>query len=121
MPKAKNLKYCRIKAKMTQQSFAEAIGADRSTINAWENRKRAIPAPSARKIADFFAVDYNEFCDTDLERMDRKITGEEIRLSDSEVENILLFRELPDNVKEWFRYMVRQAHKLEVVQNEKDS
>lgn len=114
MPKAKNLKYCRKKAGLTQQSLADEIGVSKATVISWESRKTAIPVPSTKMIAKYFGVEYGVFCDDDLERLDRKIKGVDIRLSDSEAENLVLFRELPDHVKEWFRYMVRQAHKLEV-------
>lgn len=114
MPKAKNLKYCRKKAGLTQQALADNLGVSKATVVSWEARRTAIPVPSTKKIAAYFGVAYEAFCDTDLERLDRKVTAEDIRLSDSEAENLMLFRELPDKVKDMFRYMVKQAHKMEV-------
>jgi len=92
MPKAKNLKYCRTKANLTQQAFADAIGASKSTVTAWETKKRAIPVPSAKKIAEFFGIDYTDFCDVDMESLDLSITDKEKR-------EIKMFRRLPENTQ----------------------
>lgn len=106
MPKAKNLKHLRTKANMTQQAFADAIGASKSTVIAWENKKRAIPVPSARRIADYFDLDYAEFCDVDLERLDREAKSGHLTFTDAEVQSILMFRQLPDNIKDLIRHAI---------------
>ncbi len=109
MPKAKNLKYCRTKANMTQQEFADAIGANRSTIIAWESRKRAIPVPSAMKIASFFGVDYADFCDVDLS-MDEI----DMQLSYREYTQLQKFRSLSERSNTIFRAALDAAYKMDV-------
>lgn len=95
MSKAKNLRYCRRKAKLTQQAFADAIGVAKSTVTAWENSKHAMPAPKTRLVANFFNVDYEAFCDEDLETLDK----EKIIFTEPEIRLVLVLRRLPDRVK----------------------
>lgn len=112
MPKAKNLKYCRQKAGLTQQALADAIGNAKSTINAWETRKRAIPVPNTKRIAEYFGVSYTEFCDVDLEALDQEFLDKQVTLSPSEAKHILMFRELPDDIKAAIRVQVISTYKL---------
>lgn len=81
MPKAKNLKYFRKKAGLTQQAFADEIGVSKATVISWEAKKTAIPAPITKRIAEYFGVEYTDFCDTDLEWREHGFspTEEEVR------------------------------------------
>ena len=110
MPKAKNLKYLRKKADLTQQKLADKIGVSKVTIGSWENKKTAIPAPSAKAIAEFFGVDYSEFCDIDMELTEQR---EAPHLTESETRNLILYRQLPENVKE----LIRNAIQVEYENN----
>lgn len=106
MPKAKNLKYCRKKAGMTQKKLAESLGISTVTVNNWESRRHAIPAPSSKKLADFFGVDYETFCSKDLEHED---AGDRIKnhiITDEELQMIISFRLLPDDLKQMVRHVV---------------
>ena len=105
MPKAKNLKYCRKKANLTQQAFADAIGATKPTVSSCESRKTAIPAPAAKRIADFFGVDYSDFCDIDLEHKDKNLV-----LSSQEMQELLMFRALGKVEKDIIRHAIRELY-----------
>ena len=105
MPKAKNLKYCRTKANLTQQAFADKIGVSKATINSWENKKRAIPAPNAKRIAEYFGVNYHDFCDVDLEQGDTNLI-----LTSQETEGILMFRALGQVEKDIIRHAIKELY-----------
>lgn len=102
MPKAKNLTYLRKKAGLTQETLAAATGFAKSTINAWETKKRSIPKSRSMEIAKFFGVDYSAFCDVDLELEEL----EHLELTDSERQNFKKYRQLPENIKELIRLAV---------------
>lgn len=111
MPKAKNLKYCRKKAGLTQQKLADALGISVVTVNNWESRRHAIPAPSSKKLADFFGIDYETFCSKDLELKD---TGDKIKrhaITDNEVKMLMMFRKLPDDLKQLIRHVIVSHHR----------
>ena len=110
MPKAKNLKYCRTKLGYTQQGLANAVGISAVTVNNWEARKRAIPVPSSRKLADFFGVTYEEFCDVDLELLDRNIALDSYAITDSEIRTVLMFREIPEDIKQMVRHVITSSY-----------
>ena len=110
MPKAKNLKYLRTKANLTQQDFADEIGVSKATIISWESRKRAIPVPSSRRIASYFGLGYEEYCYVDMELFEQSVDDEKIRLTASEKKSLLMFRKLPENVKKLIRYAIVVEH-----------
>ena len=111
MPKAKNLTYLRKKAGLTQQALSDATGFAKSTINAWETKKRSIPKNRSLELCAFFGVPYHDFCDEDLEDLDDQY-DKPLKLSAIERQNIALFRELPDEIKQAIRQMIVQSHKL---------
>ena len=106
MPKAKNLKYCRLKAGMTQESLADALGVTVVTIRNWEHKRTAIPVRATHRISEFFGVGFAEFCDLDLEQVDSR----DIHLSDSEIEYLIMFRQLPDEIKQLVRYTITSTY-----------
>lgn len=111
MPKAKNLTYLRKKAGLTQQALSDATGFAKSTINAWETKKRSIPKNRSLELCAFFDVPYHDFCDEDLENLNKQY-DKPLKLSAIERQNIALFRELPDDIKHAIRQMIIHSHKL---------
>ena len=114
MPKAKNLKYLRIKANLTQQDFADEIGVSKATVIAWESRKRAIPVPSAKRIAEYFDLEYEEYCDVDI----AMIEASKIQLTETEKRSLAMFRELPENTKMLFRNAIAVAYENNIKKEE---
>ena len=111
MPKAKNLKYCRIREGLTQKALANELGVSKVSVSSWETLKTAIPVPTTKRLAKHFGVTYSDFCNEDLEKLDAEF-GTPLHLSAIERQNIMLFRELPDDMKDMIRQMIRQLHKL---------
>lgn len=93
MPKAINLKYLRKKAGLTQKKFADEIGVSTATVNSWEAKKSAIPVPAAKRIAKYFGVTYGDFCDFNLEMIDRNLVDSPP--TREEVEMIIALRDTP--------------------------
>lgn len=110
MPIAKNIKYCRKKAHLTQQAFADAIGTSKATVISWEAKKTAVPVPSAKKVARYFGVGFMEFCDVDMEALDQSLCTETLLVAGREAQNLLMFRTLPEDVKEMIRYTILTAY-----------
>ena len=110
MPIAKNIKYCRKKANLTQQQFADAIGTTKATVISWEKKKTAVPVPSAKRVADFFGVSFIEFCDVDIEKLDTELSSGSLKITESEAQNLLMFRALPDEIKGMIRYTIIFAY-----------
>lgn len=106
MPKAKNARYLREKAGMTQQQFADAIGVSAATIHNWEAKKRAIPVPNAHRISEYFGVDYVDFCDVDLELLAAKEAVEHFTITESEMYALTMFREIPEEIKTMIRHVI---------------
>lgn len=106
MPVAKNIKYCRKKANLTQQQFADAIGVSKATVISWEAKKTAVPVPSAKRVSSYFGINFMEFCDVDLEQLDNSLAGQPLYLTETEKQNILMFRQLPEDVKSLIRYTI---------------
>lgn len=121
MPIAKNIKYCRQKEGLTQQSFADKIGVSKATVVSWESKKTAVPVPSAKMIANYFGVSFNEFCDIDIERLDKKLEHGRITLTDDEVKSILMFRQLPGNVQKLIRYAIITSYENNVARTVSDT
>lgn len=111
MPKARNLKYCRTKAGLTQQALADEIGVSKVSVSSWETLRTAIPVPTTKRIANYFGVTYSDFCNEDLEKLDTEFCTP-IQLSAIERKNMMLFRELPDEVKDTIRSAIILSHKL---------
>lgn len=105
MPKAKNLKHLRTKAGLTQEGLSKATGFSKSTINAWETKKRSIPKSRTQDLAQFFGVTYTDFCDVDLEHSDDMFV-----LTASERENFAKYRALPEHVKDIIRIAVNKEY-----------
>ena len=111
MPKGKNLRYCRQKAGLSQKAFADAIGVSKVSVGSWENLKTAMPVPMTKRIATYFGVTYSDFCNEDLERLDLEY-GEPLKLTAIDRQNIMKFRELPDEVKDTIRRVILLSHKM---------
>ena len=105
MPKAKNLKYLRHKAGLTQEAFAAAAGYAKSTINAWETKKRSMPKNRTLEVCEYFGVSYADFCDEDLEQLDLEYSTP-LKLSAIERQNITAFRKLPADVQNAIRRII---------------
>lgn len=105
MPKSKNLKYCRKKAGLTQQAFADEIGVSKATVIAWESKKTAIPAPAARRVAERFDIEYADFCDIDLEAHEKGFVP-----TAGEIESIMKFREISEETKVAIRAAINSAY-----------
>lgn len=110
MPISKNIKYCRAKHGLSQQSFADVIGVTKSTVLSWEKKRTAVPVPSAKAIASYFGIDFNEFCDIDLEKMDKRLESGDFELTEQETKSILMFRQLPPNVQKLIRHAIVTAY-----------
>lgn len=117
MPIAKNIKYCRKRAGLTQQSFADMIGVSKATVVSWESKKTAVPVPSAKAIANHFGVGFNEFCDIDIERLDKNLEHGKISLTDDEMKSILMFRQLPANVQKLIRYAIITSYENNIARS----
>lgn len=112
MPKAKNLKYYRLKANLTQEQFAQIFGVSRKTVINWEKAKTSIPAPATARLAEFFGVPELEFRNMDQEMLQQLMEENPIQLSEREKQHILLFRELPEDIKTLIRSAIVQAYKM---------
>lgn len=112
MPKAKNLKYCRIKAGMTQEKLADALGVTIQTIRSWENKRTAIPVPNTHRLAEFFGVSYADFCDYDLEQRDAG--GIEITVQEKLA--IMKYRALPAGAKQMIKQTLDTAYEYMISQ-----
>lgn len=111
MSKAKNIKFLRQKAGLSQQALADATGFARSTIIAWETLDRSIPKKRTEELAQYFGVTYKDFCKEDFEELEKENRGRVLKLTEVETNNILLFRELPDDVKDNIRQAIKLAHR----------
>lgn len=111
MPKAKNLKHLRLKAGLTQEALAKETGFAKSTINAWETLKRSMPKKRTEEMARYFGVTYHDFCKEDFEALEYENNKQLLNLTDVETNNLLLFRELPDDVKDNIRQAILLAHR----------
>ena len=107
MPKAKNLKYCRKKAGMTQQQLADAIGTTKKTVIAWEGKKSSIPVPNTKRIAEYFNVDYADFCDVDLEWRENGFLPTE-----EEVHSFMRYRDLSPETKAAILGAINAAYEM---------
>lgn len=105
MPKAKNLRTLRKAANLTQEQFADRIGVSRKTVHEWETRKRAIPMPSTKRIAEFFGIDYHDFCDRDASQI--------IEVTDDEIRQLNRFRQLSETSKAIIRAAIDAACLME--------
>lgn len=114
MPVAKNIRYCRKQSGISQKDFASAIGVAQSTIHSWESKRTSVTVPYARKIAKYFGIDFEEFCDVDLERRDLELVGG-TPLSIDEVQSLLKFRALPEATQAAIRAAIHAAY--DVVSN----
>lgn len=110
MPISKNIKYCRQKANMTQQELADALGFTKTTVLSWEKKKTAVPVPSAKIIASYFGIDFTEFCDVDIERRDNELKEDRLALTESEIKSILMFRQLPPNIRKVIRLAIWEEY-----------
>ncbi|MBR0090610.1 MAG: helix-turn-helix transcriptional regulator [Lachnospiraceae bacterium] len=110
MPKAKNLKYYRLKSNLTQKEFAEAFGISRKTVINWEKAKTSIPASATARLAEFFGVPEMEFRNADQEMLQQLTDEDAIPLTDREKQSIFLFRQLPENMKELIRQAIVIMH-----------
>ena len=102
MPKAKNLKYLRKRAALSQQQLADELGVALNTIRSLENKRTAIPRPASLRIANHFNIPYEEFCDTDLELAE----ASGIRLTDEERRYLTMFRALPAAVQDVINHAI---------------
>lgn len=111
MPKAKNLKHLRLKAGLTQEGLSKETGFAKSTINAWETKKRSIPRARTQELAEFFGVSYEAFCDTDLEDIDNRYDTP-MKLTPIERQHLTMYRELPEELQDAIRKAIRHTHRL---------
>lgn len=111
MPVAKNMKYCRKQNGLSQKEFAHAIGVAQSTVHSWESKRTSVTVPYAKKIAAYFEVDFEEFCDVDLEKRDLELTGGS-PLTVNEIQSVLKFRTLSDETKSAIRAAINAAFDL---------
>ena len=88
MPKAKNLKYLRTTAHLTQQALADELGVTLATVQSWEHHRTAIPTPATKRICARFDIPFDAFCDTDLS------AGEHTALTGDEPDLITAYRGL---------------------------
>lgn len=117
MPKAKNLKYLRKQAGLTQKKFADEIGVSAATVNSWEAKKTAIPVPSAKRIAKYFGVTYTDFCDYDLESTHKDF--EKNPPTQEEVEMIFMLRKMPKDFQKKVWDAVSALYELEKAAHKK--
>lgn len=111
MPKAKNLKHLRMKAGLTQEGLSKATGFAKSTINAWETKKRSIPKTRSQELADFFRVSYEDFCDTDLEDLENRF-DKPLKLTPIERQHLTMYREMPEDMQDVVRKMIKQIYRM---------
>lgn len=115
MPFAKNIRYCRNQNKLSQKEFADIIGVAQTTVHSWECRRTFPDYKIARRIAAYFHVPYEEFCDIDLEKRDSDLTGGN-PLTIDEIQSVLKFRALSSETKAAIRAAISTAYDLQVAQ-----
>ena len=104
MPIAKNIKYLRKQAHMTQKDLATALGYKAAeTVRKWEGKQTFPPMSKVREMSKMFHREFSEFCDIDLEKLDIKIKGEQP--TPEETQMLLKFRALPEEHKKLIRIM----------------
>lgn len=105
MPIAKNIKYLRKQANMTQKELADKLGYRAAeTIRKWEGRQSSPPMSKVREISTLFHREFSEICDIDLEKADIKSQGEQP--TPEEMQMLLKFRTLPEASKHIIRAAV---------------
>lgn len=68
---AKNIRYLRKRAGLSQLQIAEKFGYDNyTTVQKWESEKSDPPIKVVRGLAEFFSVNIDDLVLTDLERSD---------------------------------------------------
>lgn len=111
MPKADNVKYFREKMKMSQKDYADFLGVSRATISSWETKRHSIPRKASERIAKKHGITYHDFCSEDMRTIEAT-NDKPLKLSAIERQNIALFRELPDEVKDTIRRIILLSHKM---------
>ena len=116
MPVAKNMRYCRKQNGISQKDFAKEIGVAQSTVHSWESKRTSVTVPHARKIAKYFGIDFEEFCDVDLEKRDLELTGGN-PLTIDEIQSVLKFRAIPELTKNAIRAAINTAYEEAMADN----
>lgn len=100
-----NLKYLRAKKGISQQTLADKVGIDRSTISRIETNEIETTIDNALKIADYFNVSIKDLTTKDLSKeSDFKI--------DDDIDVLLsAYKELSDSDKEFMKNMIIERRK----------
>lgn len=105
MPIAKNIKYLRKQAQMTQMDLAVALGYKAAeTVRKWEGKQTLPPMSKVKEMSELFHREFSEICDLDLEKADIKTKGEQP--TQEEMQMLLKFRALPESSKHIIRAAV---------------
>lgn len=83
----KNLKYLRTIKNISQQSLADMVGVDRSTVSLWENDKIEITLDKAILCAKVLKVPYPDMFGTDLSKDAQELSASEFANEVSELIN----------------------------------
>lgn len=113
MPIAKNIKYLRQQAHMTQRELANKLGYKApETIRKWENKSTNPPMPKVRQMSEIFHREFSEICDLDLEKLDIKTNAEQP--TPEEMQNLLKFRSLTPEQKHVIRAAINAAYEYNI-------
>lgn len=109
MPIAKNIRYLRKQAHMTQGELAEKLGYKApETIRKWEGKSTNPPMKKVREMSELFHREFSEICDLDLEALD--IKADAAQPTHEEMQQLLKFRALNDRDKAIFRAALNTAY-----------
>lgn len=113
MPIAKNIKYLRKQAHMTQKELAIQLGYKApETIRKWESKATSPPMPKVRQMSEIFHREFSEICDLDLEKVD--IKAHEEQPTPDEMQSILKFRTLKPDQKHIIRAAINAAYEFNI-------
>ncbi len=73
-----NIKYLRLKNKLTQEDISKAVQKTRNLVNQWESSKRGIRLEDVAKLSEFFDVPMSYLLYKDLRNNDNTNTNLEI-------------------------------------------